>query len=357
MVVVDAHLDLAFNALRYDRDLLLPLSELREFEERTGSPNRKLNGTALATIPALREAGVRIVFSSLFVPPISKADTAAGTRFVYSTMEQAHGLAMEQMDYYHRLADDHDFIHLVTDLSALSEVLDKSDDDNPLLGIVIMMEGADPIREPRETEMWYERGLRMVAPAWDDTGYSAGAWRGRGGLTRDGRELLEIMSEMSFILDLSHMSEQASLEALDSYDGQLAASHSNVRQLVPGQRQLSDQQIQRIAERDGVIGVVFFNQFIKAGHIKGGRKDAVTIDHLIAHVDHICQRVGDSLHVGLGTDFDGGFGLEDVPAEIETVADLTKVSDQLGERGYDVTDIENIMAGNWLRMLNNSLPG
>ena len=197
----------------------------------------------------------------------------------------------------------------------------------------------------------------MIAPAWDDTGYCAGAWRGRGGLTSDGRQLLEIMAELGFILDLSHMSEQASFEALDSYDGQIVASHSNASHLVPGQRQVSDQQIHGIAERNGVIGIVFFNQYLKAGHLKGGPRDVVTIDHLIAHIDHICQQVGDSNHVGLGTDFDGGFGLEDVPAEIETVSDLTKVSKELAERGYDLTDIENIMGGNWLQVLNDSLPG
>ena len=245
MIIVDAHLDLAFNALRFGRDLLQPIDDLREFEEKTGAPGRQLNGTATVTIPELRLAGVRIVFSSLFVPPISRASSEAGTRFVYSTREEAHGLAMEQMDYYHRLADDHDFIRLVTNLSALSEVLENSADEEPLLGgpllgIVPMMEGADPIREPSEAEMWHERGLRMIAPAWDDTGYCAGAWRGRGGLTSDGRKLLEIMAELGFILDLSHMSGLASNEALDSYDGQIVASHSNARQLVPGQRQVSD---------------------------------------------------------------------------------------------------------------------
>jgi membrane dipeptidase len=357
MIIVDAHLDLAFNALRHGRDLLQPLGELRKIEEKTGAESRKLNGTAIVTLPALRKAGVKIVFGSLFVPPISRVASEPASRFFYRTKEEAFSLAMEQMDYYHRLADDLPYVRLVTDRSELKEVLDSPDDGDQLLGIVPMMEGADSIREPSEAEMWYERGLRMIGLAWDDTGYSAGAWRGVGGLTEDGRHLLELMADLGFILDLSHMSEQATYEALDSYDGRLVASHSNVRHLVPAQRQLSDRQIYRISERDGVIGIVLYNKFLKADHERGDPKEAVTINHVIAHIDHICQCVGSSLHVGLGSDFDGGFGVEDVPADIEDVSDLMLISDELADRGYELTDVENIMGGNWLRVLNETLPG
>ncbi|GMQ78914.1 MAG: membrane dipeptidase [Anaerolineae bacterium] len=352
MIIVDGHLDLAFNALRHGRDLLQPLAELRQFEEKTGAESRKLNGTAIVTLPALQEAGVKIVFGSLFVPPISRAVSEHPGRFFYRNKEEAFRLAMEQMDYYHRLADDLPYLRLVTDHSALNKVLDSPQ----LLGIVPMMEGADSVREPSEVEMWYERGLRMIALAWDDTGYSAGAWRGVGGLTEDGRHLLELMADLGFILDLSHMSEPATYEALDSYDGRIVASHSNVRRLVPAQRQLSDRQIYRIAERDGVIGIVLYNKFLKADHKRGDPKEAVTIDHVIAHIDHICQCVGSSLHAGLGSDFDGGFGLEDVPAEIDEVCDLKLISNALAEHGYETNDVENIMGGNWLRVLNETLP-
>ncbi len=191
MIIVDAHLDLAFNALRHGRDLLQPLAELRQFEEETGAESQKLNGTAIVTLPALREAGVKIVFGSLFVPPISRAASGPTSRFFYRTKEEAFRLAMEQMDYYHRLADDLPYLRLVTDRSELKEVLDNPADGDQLLGIVPMMEGADSIREPSEAEMWYERGLRMIGLAWDDTGYSAGAWRGVGGLTQGGGHCCE----------------------------------------------------------------------------------------------------------------------------------------------------------------------
>jgi membrane dipeptidase len=213
------------------------------------------------------------------------------------------------------------------------------------------MEGADPIREPEELEMWYERGLRIIGPAWDNTRYAAGAWNGGGGLTPDGHRLLEVMAEFDFVLDLTHMSEQGTLEALDRYPGPIVATHSNSRALVPSQRQLSDLQIMRVAERGGIVGVVPFNIFLLANHRRGEPKERVTLEHVVAHIDHICQVVGDAQHVGLGSDFDGGFGSADIPAEMDSAADLPLIGKALAAHGYETADITDILGGNWLRFL------
>ncbi len=118
------------------------------------------------------------------------------------------------------------------------------------------------------------------------------------------------MSDLRVILDLTHMSEQATYEALDRYEGPVVATHANARRLVPGERQLSDSQIRRLAERDGVIGVVLLNSFLRPGHKMGDPKEFVTLDNVLAHIDHVCQLLGDARHVGIGSDFDGGFGRE-----------------------------------------------
>jgi membrane dipeptidase len=151
------------------------------------------------------------------------------------------------------------------------------------------------------------------------------------------------------------MSEKASLEALDAYAGSIVATHSNARALLPTERQLSDTQIRLLGERHGVIGVVLSNAFLKAGHKKGERKDLVTLDHVAAHIDHICQLTGSAAHVGIGSDFDGGFGAADIPFELDSAADLGKIGDKLRERGYAQSDVENILGGNWLTILRRSL--
>jgi membrane dipeptidase len=164
------------------------------------------------------------------------------------------------------------------------------------------------------------------------------------------------MADFNMVLDVSHLSEQSCLQAIDRYDGPVIASHSNPRKLVSGNRQLSDDMIKALLARDGVIGTLPINSMLREGWRRGDRKDAVTVADVVAAMDYICQMAGDAQHVGLGTDFDGGFGAESAPAELDTVADLPKVADVLRARGYADVDIEAIMGGNWLRILRCALP-
>ncbi len=348
---VDAHLDMAFNVVQYGRDLTLPLSDIRQ-AEKGSCPN----GIATVTIPELQKGNIGIVFGTIFVMPAATSVKISGPSVLYRTPDEAYEQGMAQLDYYHRLADEHSDVRLVTDGAGLAEVRASfAQEREHLLGIIPLMEGADPIREPEELELWYERGLRIIGPAWDDTRYASGAWRGsKHGLTDDGRELLEMMADFNIILDLTHLSEKACLEALDNYPGPIVATHSNTRALVPTERQLGDKQIQLIGERRGVIGIVLSNYFLKKGHKRGESKELVNLDHVVAHIDHICQLLGSAEHVGIGSDFDGGFGLADIPSEFDSIADLPKIGTKLVERGYEEADVEKILGGNWLRLLQNT---
>jgi membrane dipeptidase len=118
---------------------------------------------------------------------------------------------------------------------------------------------------------------------------------------------------------------------------------------------LSDTQIKLIAERDGVIGAVLFNPFLSAGHKLGDAKELVTLDHVVAHIDHICQLTGSSAYVGIGTDWDGGLGSADIPTPLDSASDLPKLADALRAHGYDDAAIDAIMHGNWLRILRKIL--
>ena len=178
-------------------------------------------------------------------------------------------------------------------------------------------------------------------------------WAGSGvGLSKEGQRLLDVMAEFGMMLDHTHLSERSSLEALDHFQGVSVATHSNPRKMVPDvqERHLGDTQIRRIAEQGGVMGIVLANSFLKPGG-RTLKKAEVTVADVAAHVDYICQLVGSAEHVGIGSDFDGGFGRERIPAEIDSVADLHLIADALKARGYNDTDVAGVMGGNWVNLL------
>jgi len=245
---------------------------------------------------------------------------------------------------------------LVGNRADLDAVLTSWESETPQVGIVLLMEGADPVREPAEAEMWFERGLRLVGLSWAAGSRYAGGNAAPGRLTDAGRELLAVMADLGLIVDVSHLAEESFFEVLDRFDGWIVATHANPRARVPGPRQLSDEMIRRLAERDSVIGIVPYNRFLRPGWSKGDAKDAVTVADVAAAVDHVCQVVGDTARVGLGSDFDGGFGAESAPAEIDTVADLARIGPALGELGYGDEEIAAVLGHNWLRVLRAALP-
>jgi len=149
------------------------------------------------------------------------------------------------------------------------------------------------------------------------------------------------------------MAERACLEATDLYPGPVIASHSNPFRFCPTDRSLSDETIQRLADRGGVIGIVLYNTFLMP---EWKQKEEVTLDVVAQAIDHVTQVTGSSATVGLGSDFDGGLGADSIPAGMDTVADLLLIGDALGNRGYSQADIELVMYGNWLRILRESLP-
>ena len=199
-------------------------------------------------------------------------------------------------------------------------------------------------------------GLRIVGLSHGRTRYAGGTGR-PGPLTQLGRDLLVEMRHEPVILDTSHMAEESFFEALDLFDGPVIATHSNCRSLIPTDRQLSDEMIRTITKREGVIGAVLFNKFLTNDWEQTGRsKQRVTLAHFVKQVRHICDVAGDSGHVGIGSDMDGGFGSESIPAELDTIADLPKIVDALVEDGFSERQVTNIVGENWLSFLRRTLP-
>ena len=361
-LIVDSHQDIAWNMLALGRDYTRSAAETRRIER--GGPNVEHNGDSLLGWPDYQQGQVAVVFSTLFAAPLRHSEGDWDSQ-VYADFEQAHRLYRAQLDAYHRLCDQHpDKFRLIASgadlretLSAWERPLEAEQAGRPV-GFVVLMEGAEGIRHIDELPAWVESGVRMIGPAWAGTRFCGGT-REPGPLTDDGRELLEAMAGFNLILDLSHMDALSARQALDLYPGPVAASHSNALALLKGSysnRHLTDEVIAGILERDGVIGVVPYNKFLKPGWTAAEGKQAVTLAHLAAHIDHICQMAGDARHAGLGTDFDGGFGWASTPSEINTIADLQKLGPLLAERGYSPMDIEAILGGNWLRFLREALP-
>ena len=343
--IVDAHEDIATSAGQ-GRDFKLSALEKRKLEIPTDS--RK--GLATVGLPELTQAGVRIVFATLWARPCNTPEPMV--RPCYETPEQAYDLARKQLEYYNVLAGD-PRITIVRSRNDIDSVLNP---DSPRLGIVLLMEGADPILAPEQAREWFEAGVRIVGPAWRATRYSGGT-HAPGPLTQLGRDLMGEMEGTGLILDVSHMAEASFFDALKLFHGPVIASHSNCRAIVPTDRQLSDEMISALVAREAVIGTVLYNKFLQPDWEETGRiKSKVTLADVLKHIRHMCDLAGDRLHVGIGSDFDGGFGAESIPAEFDTVVDLQKIAGALGDAGFSETDVDNILGGNWVRFLRRALP-
>lgn len=229
---------------------------------------------------------------------------------------------------------------------------DELTDETPPLGFVISMESADAILEPAQLEDWVQAGLRAIGPTHYGPGRYAGGTSVESGLTELGPPLLQEMERLGVILDMTHFSDRSFWEALEHYDGPVLASHNNCRALVPHQRQFSDEQLRAIIDRDGVIGAAFDDWMLYPGWVVGQTSNKeVSLDTVVDHIDYVCQLAGNSQHAALGTDLDGGFGREQSPHDLDTIADLQEIPALLSKRGYGDDDIAAIMHGNWLRLL------
>jgi len=344
MIIIDGHEDLAWNALVLGRDITKPLEEIRAAE---GAAPWHGEGVATVSLPSLRDAGVRVVLGTLYATPFGESTLR---RTGYQTPEEAFAHAQTQMNYYLDLEQKRE-VTLIRTLHDLDAVLQ---DRAPAPGLVITMEGADPIRTPQALIDFVKQGVRIVGLAWGATRY-AGGTGAPGGLTKLGVALLEEMEHWGMVLDASHLAEIAFWEAMELFNGHVVATHANARTLVHTDRQLSDAMITAIADRGGIIGLVCYNRFIKAGWQDGNEKALVTLDDLMRHAQHIARLVG-SAHLGLGTDLDGGVGREVIPRELDSIADLPRFADAFATAGFTPLEIVGMMSGNWLRLLRGVLP-
>jgi membrane dipeptidase len=319
-VIVDAHLDIGWNAISAGRGFLQPPAD-----------------GYLVSRSALVAAEVGLVFATIYCAP-ARAGRSMRTRFVYGSPHEANLMAAAQVNYYR--ASGLDLLRTRDELSAYVRGWRKG-----RLAAVLLMEGADPIEDPSQLGAWAERGVRIIGPAWGATRYSGGTGA-PGGLTDLGRQLLKAMARKKTILDLSHMADQAVADAFDLWPGPIMASHSNARSIVPGDRQLTDQTVAEIARRGGVVGVSFYQKHLR-------RSGRAGLEDVVKHVVHHALAAGSAEHVGLGTDLDGGFDARQAP--IDSLLKLRELRARL-RLHFTQAQVDGVMGGNWLAFLERSLP-
>ncbi len=320
-MIVDAHLDIAWNATSDGRGFLAPPAP----------------GYVISR-PALTSSGVGLVCATLYTAP-ARARRAMRTRFVYENAHEAHIMAVAQVNYYKSCG-----LQLIRDSRELQTYVRGWRKGQ--IAAVLLMEGADPIETPSQLGAWTDMGVRIIGPAWSRTRYSGGTGA-PGGLTDLGVQLLKAMRRKHVILDLSHMADQAVADAFDLWRGPIICSHSNAREIVPGDRQITDATAAEVARRGGILGISFYPSHLRA-------KGRTTLDDVVRHAVHLARAAGGPEHVGLGTDLDGGIDSRYGP--IHDLGELKKFLPGLLRRHFGAAQVEGIMGANWIDFLGRSLP-
>lgn len=358
MLIFDGHLDLAMNAVEWNRDVTRPIDEVRRREE--GQTDKRARGRGAVTLPEMRRAGVGLCIATQIGHSVAEDNPLPG----WNSPEIAWAHTQAQLAWYRAMEERGEMRQIVDwpGLQAHVELWrggprDGLRDDAPI-GYILSLEGADSILSLEHLERAYAYGLRALGPAHYGVGRYSPGTGAAGPLTADGRGLVRKMAELGIALDVTHLTDEAFWEALKLYDGPAVwASHNNCRAVVPHQRQLADVQLRALIDRGAVIGAAFDAWMMIPGWERFKTQPAdvgLKIAHIVAHIDHICQLAGDADHVGIGTDLDGGFGTEQTPMDLDTIADLPTLIDLLGQRGYSQADVAKIMHGNWLALFERA---
>ena len=350
MFIIDAHLDLSMNALEWNRDLRASITEINAREKNLrDKPDR---GLATVSLAELRKGNIGLVVATQIARYVDKNSTLPG----WNSIEQAWAQTQGQLAYYKALERSGD-LRPIRNLPELYTHLEIWPTDQQTIGYILSLEGADSIISLEYLDIAHESGLRALGPAHYGPGRYAQGTNAQGGLGSNGRALLRKMKELNIILDATHLCDDSFEEAIEVYDGPVWASHHNCRALVDHNRQFSDHQLKQLIQRGAVIGMPLDAWMMVPNWVRGEstpKSMGVTLNTMIDHLVHICQLAGNVNHVGMGTDLDGGFGKEQCPADLETIADLQKIPNLLSKRGFTEEEIKNICHQNWLHFLERT---
>jgi membrane dipeptidase len=356
MLIVDAHLDLSMNALEWNRDFSQSLQEIRAREAgQTDKPDR---GRGVVSFEEMRHGRVGICVATQIARFVAPGNRLPG----WHSPEQAWAHTQGQLAWYRAMEDRGELVQIKTRHDLQRQIGAWADDAGATMrpiGYVLSLEGADSILSFRHLERAYAEGLRAIGPAHYGPGRYAQGTEMTGPFPALGLDLLREMDRLGMMLDVTHLTDEQFWQALDLYRGPIWASHSDCRALAPHQRQLSDDQIKALAARDAVIGAAFDAWMLVPNWIRHQttpESAGVSLETVLDHIDHVCQITGSARHSMIGSDLDGGFGREQAPADMTTIADVSRMPELLRARGYVEEDVRAIAHGNALRFLGNALP-
>ncbi|MAE61494.1 MAG: peptidase [Planctomycetaceae bacterium] len=370
--LIDGHLDLAWNALAWNRDLRESVEELRSREVDLHDDKARTHATV--SLPEMRRGGVMACLGTVLARSKPAVRPVQRVSIDYVDQTIASAVARGQLAYYHVLADAGHVRMINTGQEFAAHCAAWQRNADAPLGVVVAMEGADPIISPDDAQGWWDAGLRVVGLAhYGPSAYAMGTVSASSedsianpsmtaddwvdGITDAGRALLAEFERLGMIVDATHLSDRCLDELLDGFGGTILASHCNCRGLVDRQRQLPDHHLRGLIDRGSVIGAALDAWMLDASWVLGGENDGLLrLASVADHMDYVCQLAGNTRHSGIGSDLDGGFGTEQSPRDLDTIADLQKLGGLLRDKGYNDEDVAAIFHGNWLRLLSESLP-
>ena len=352
MLLFDAHLDLGLNAVDWNRDLRMDVHDIRVQETVFGLTDLGRQ-TGTVSLPELRKAEIGVCVATV----LGRIELPINHPFGYTTPEACYAIAHAHLAYY-RAMERSGHLKMLRTRTDLTKHVDayKTDPVKTPLGFILSMECGDPVLDPENIHEWHQNGLRAIGITHYGPNRYGGGTRSELGLAAEALPLLKNIEKLGIALDLTHLSDRAFRQVADIYGGRVLASHQNVRKFSDWQRQFSDEQVKYLIQKDGVMGMAFDAIMLQGGWVRGITKPVVTLERAADNIDHICQLAGNTRHIGIGSDLDGGFGYEQTPADLNTIADLQKLPAILEKRGYKSADIAAIMHGNWLRFFSEVLP-
>lgn len=351
---IDLHLDLSMNALEWNRNLRLPSADINLREKGKAD----LPGRALSTVsfPELRKGRTGIVVATQIARYVSPDNPLPG----WHSPEQAWAQTQGQLAWYQAMVEAGEMqqIKNLADFETqLSLWNDAGADESKPIGFILSLEGADSLVSVEHLERAYDYGLRALGPAHYGPGRYANGTDATGKMNANGIALLHKMESLGVILDVTHLCDDAFWQALEHFNGPIWASHNNCRAIVDHNRQFSDEMIRALISRNAIIGAAMDAWMIVPGwqrRVSDPKQMNCSLEKLVDHMDHICQLAGNTNHICIGSDLDGGYGREQSPYDIETIADFQKFPSIMLKRGYTDDDISKFMSGNVIRFIRGA---
>ncbi len=300
-----------------------------------------------ADIPKYLKGNVRLVFASIF-PGLETFDVTKSRHYekIYGKwlpgirLRAPQLVAFEQISIYYRLAESYPELVIVDTLGGVKRILASANK----IGLLLHMEGAEPIEDPYDLVLWKRLGLRSLGLTWNyNNKYAASCISKKDyGLTPEGEELVRMANKLKIIIDLAHASLQTAIDTINASRKPVVISHANYRGIVDSPRNVPDEVLEALEKNRFVISLTAISSLVS-------RKKEPTIDDLVEHYTVLRDTYGYEI-LAIGTDFLGLLGIPS-PKGLESIDKIQLLLNKLEEKGFTDTEVEAVAYGNALRVL------